>query len=77
MQVCNAVPDVVPASRFDTADRIYENVRLIGPDPDKLVALADALLFYVQVARLRTHLVTITEAEGCVKIRWSQYADMR
>src|SRR5665213_3995682 len=59
---------------FSEEDRIYENVRLSGPDVDKLVALCDALLFYCAVARLRTHPVTITEAEGCVKIRWTRYA---
>jgi hypothetical protein len=59
---------------FDEEDRIYENVRLIGPDMDKLVALSDALLFYCAVARLGTRPVTITEAEGCVKIRWTRYA---
>ncbi|MEX2261741.1 MAG: hypothetical protein WD696_07305 [Bryobacteraceae bacterium] len=58
----------------DEFDRLYENVRLIGVDQDKLVALCDAVLFYVQVARLRTRPVTITEAEGCVEIRWSKYA---
>jgi hypothetical protein len=59
---------------FNEEDRIYENVRLSGPDMDKLVALCDALLFYCAVARLRTRPVTITEAEGCVKIRWTRYA---
>lgn len=49
-------------------------VRLIGPDSDKLIALTDALLFYCQVARLRTRPVTISEAEGCVGITWSRYA---
>lgn len=74
-QVC-PVGSPVGASRFDKGDEdwIYEKVRLIGADLDKLVALCDALLFYVQVARLRTRPVTITEAEGCVKIRWSKYA---
>jgi hypothetical protein len=74
----SAVRSPVVASRtdgsFDDEDRIYENVRLIGPDPDKLVALCDALLFYCAVARLRTRPVTIAEAEGCVTIRWTQYA---
>ena len=76
MQVCNATPDVVPAFPFGRGDEdwIYENVRLEGTDPDKLVALCDALLFYVQVARLKTRPVTISEAEGCVKIYWSRYA---
>ena len=46
----------------------------MGPDPDKLLALCDAVLFYIQVARLRTRPVTITEAEGCVTLRWSRYA---
>ena len=59
---------------FNEGDRIYENVRLSGPDMDKLVALCDALLFYCAVARLRTHPVTISEAEGCVKIQWTRYA---
>ncbi len=59
---------------FDEEDRIYDNVRLIGPDQDKLVALCDALLFYCVVARLRTRPVTITEAEGCARITWSRYA---
>src|SRR5437762_994473 len=62
------------AGSFDEQDRTYENVRLIGSDPDKLVALCDALLFYCAVARLRTRPVMITEAEGCVKIRWTRYA---
>ncbi len=59
---------------FDEQDRIYENVRLSGPDMDKLVALCDSLLFYCAVARLRTRPVTINEAEGCVKIQWNRYA---
>ena len=59
---------------FNEEDRIYENVRLSGPDMEKLVALCDALLFYCAVARLRTHPVTITEAEGCVNIGWTRYA---
>lgn len=76
-QVC-AVGSPVVASQaggsFNEEDRIYENVRLIGLDVDKLVALCDALLFYCAVARLRTRPVTITEAEGCAQITWSRYA---
>ena len=77
MQVCNAVPDVAPVSQVTDGSfegRIYENVRLIGPDEDKLVTLCDALLFYCQVARLRTRPVRIEENCGCVTIRWSRYA---
>lgn len=59
-------------SSFD--ENVYHGIRLTGPDPDKLVALCDAVLFYVQVARLRTRPVTISEAEGCVTLRWSRYA---
>jgi len=63
-----------PGGSFDKDDNVYENVLLIGVDMDKLVALCDALLFYCQVARLRTRPVTITEAEGCVTLKWSTYA---
>jgi len=54
--------------------QLYQGVLLDGPDWDKLVALCDALLFYCAVARLRTRPVTISEAEGCVTLRWSSYA---
>ena len=74
----SAVGSPVVASQgdgsFDEDDRIYENVRLIGADQDKLVALCDALLFYCAVSRLRTRPVTISEAEGCARITWSRYA---
>ena len=76
-QVC-AVGSPVAASpingSFEESGRFYENVRLVGSDQDKLVALCDALLFYCAVARLRTRPVTITEAEGCARITWSGYA---
>jgi hypothetical protein len=74
----SAVRSPVVASQidgsFDEDDRIYQNVRLIGADQDKLVALCDSLLFYCAAARLRTRPVTITEAEGCARITWSRYA---
>jgi cytochrome c-type biogenesis protein CcmE len=46
---------------------------LDGPE-EKLIPLVDAILFYCRVARLRTRPVRITEAEGCVTLRWSRYA---
>ncbi len=79
MERVSAVADEAQVRAFldtdgSSCERIYENVRLIGPDMNKLVALCDALLFYCQVARLRTRPVTITEAEGCVTLTWSRYA---
>jgi hypothetical protein len=38
----------------------------------ELVSLCDAVLFYVQVARLRTRPVTIRESEGCVTLTCKQ-----
>jgi hypothetical protein len=61
-------------SRFGAPDdSTYQGIIFDGPETDKLVALADALLFYCQVARLKTHPVKITEAEGCVTLWWSWY----
>jgi len=62
------------ATSCEEAPEEYEGVRLIGVDRDKLVALCDVLLFYCQVARLRTRPVTMTECKGCVTLTWSQYA---
>lgn len=72
-------PAESPVVAFQKADggsgeRFYEGVRLVGPDQPKLVALCDAVLFYIQVARLRTRPVTITEDCGCLTIAWSRYA---
>lgn len=52
---------------------VYEGVRLDGPK-EKLIPLVDNILFYCRVARLRTRPTGIAEAEGCVKIVWSNYA---
>jgi len=41
---------------------------------DRLITLADALLFYVQVARLRTRPVTICAAKGGFTLTWRRYA---
>jgi len=63
----------VRASQETGAGFDYEGIRLDGPE-EKLIPPADAILFYCRVARLQTRPVRITEAEGCVTVRWSCYA---
>ena len=73
-QVCPIAAGVSRPMVDRSGECVYEGVRLIGPDSDKLIALTDALLFYCQVARLSRRPVTVSEAEGCVGITWSRYA---
>jgi hypothetical protein len=46
----NDGPDTISADGT-SGERVYEGVRLIGPDSDKLVALCDALALYCQGGR--------------------------
>ncbi len=72
--VANRPVALVSLGTRESSEHLYEGIRLSGPDEDKLISIADALLFHIQVARLRTRPVTIEESEGCVTVRWSRYA---
>jgi hypothetical protein len=69
----SAVESPVAAFQETGAGFEYEGIWLDGPE-EKLIPLADAILFYCRLARLRTRPVRITEDEGCLRIVWSNYA---
>jgi hypothetical protein len=53
-RVCASVPAGTLATGASTETDFYEGIELDGEDRDKLIAICDAVLFYCQVARLRT-----------------------
>lgn len=73
--MCNAVPDVAPASQTvnGSSERFYEGVRVDTDDPEKLIPFVDQLLFFLRVQRYRTQPVEIRESQGVVEIIWNRY----
>ncbi len=50
---------------------MYEGVRLLTDDPDKLVPFVDQLLFSLRMLGFKTRPAAIRERQGIVQIRWT------
>jgi hypothetical protein len=60
------------ASPIDgNSDIVYEGVRLLTDDPEKLVPFVDQLLFSLRVLGFKTRPLTIHECQGIMTIRWT------
>jgi len=50
---------------------LYDGIRLITDDPEKVIPFVDQLLFFLRIQRFKTRPVTIRERQGVVEIHWS------
>ena len=69
LPVVAGVSRPIMAGRSD--EHVYEGVRLLTDDPDKLVSFVDRLLFALRVLGFKTRPAAIRECQGIVEIRWT------